>query len=225
MTAFRGGKSAADANGAADKTQFSLNAWFDDPAVLRELESSRGDLITLFSRMFDVCTGRIRAVASIFYAQHAPGQRTTQPNTTTEEAEPHNIETSLDTLHPGLDGSEEEEASAAPSLDGQGPQQERQLRAPPAAQQIYKSEAPDPENPDPFSLDDQDDDGNDLLEDGFDNDDNDFLVEPVALEAIKPLRGEDAWMVRVYEARQIRWERVVAAASVLTVRFIFFTVY
>lgn len=47
------------------------------------------------------------------------------------------------------------------------------------------------------------------------NEDDEFLTQPVALEAIKPLHGEDDWMRNAYEARQIRWGRLFAAVAVV----------
>lgn len=44
--------------------------------------------------------------------------------------------------------------------------------------------------------------------------DEQFLEQPVSLESIKPLQGEDDWMRRAYEPRNIRWGRVAAAAAV-----------
>lgn len=45
----------------------------------------------------------------------------------------------------------------------------------------------------------------------FEEKKEDFLETPVALEAIHPLRGEDAWMRSAYETRRILWGRVFGA--------------
>lgn len=56
----------------------------------------------------------------------------------------------------------------------------------------------------------------DIEEDEDVEDDGEFLTHPVALEALQPLRGEDDWMRRAYEARQIRWGRLIGAVALVT---------
>jgi hypothetical protein len=63
-----------------------------------------------------------------------------------------------------------------------------------------------------FENADDTEDTNDLL---VDEDTGEFLAQPVALEAITPLRGEDAWMRSAYDVRRLRWDRVAVASMLL----------
>lgn len=182
------------------ETDFSLDSWFENPHVVRELEASGNRPFALLGRLLAT---PLSAISGLF----------TMPAAREEEEEEEHIAASRHLRDE--EGKEEEAAdtNSGPEIVTATREQVREAQSSgvaalkpsaPALQQLSFEEKLAAEAAD-FLEDDAD------YDDGTEN----FLSQPIALEAIKPLLGEDAWMRRAYQARRIRWERLAGAGAII----------
>ena len=203
---------------------FTLDAWFECDKVLRGLEG-RGRGGGVGGGVMAVLTAPFRALASVFLSEGDMVKH--------EEASEQEVEVRSE--------QEEEEHVAAAVMAAAARPSMPQLTPPPPPpsshttqqqqqqQEALSFSAPTPTPTptaatattttttatSPFDTTTY----NDAYEEEEDDDEDNvfatFGKEPIEIEAIKPLLGEDDWMRGAYETKNIRWGRVAGAGSVL----------
>ncbi|KAL4527758.1 hypothetical protein Ndes2437A_g02897 [Nannochloris sp. 'desiccata'] len=206
---------------------FILDDWFENPKVLKELDDAEGKVAGGF---LSVLTAPLKALAGIFLAPKTTTKETVAAGETAPAVE-------------SVSAKEEEQYSPTPALvpatavastsvirKEEKRQEEKRIPAagvtpppdpvtlPPRAGVLA------PESPLEEALAAFEDHRDAVLqaeeveaaaEFEDENEEDEFLAQPVALESIKPLYGEDDWMRKAYETRTIRWNRVAGAAAVV----------
>jgi hypothetical protein len=202
---------------------FILDDWFENPKVLKELDGVEGT--SSVGGIVSVLTAPLRALAGIFLA---PKEKKTTDAAGVVEAEPAAVES--------VSVKEEIYNAPAPVAAVSMPpvirteEKKEQPRIPAAAPTPVPVTpapaaflAPEPTLEDALAAFEGDEEAflqaqreleaEFALED--EEEEEEFLAQPVALESIKPLFGEDDWMRKAYETRNVRWGRVAGAAAVV----------
>lgn len=215
--------------------QFILDDWFENPKVLKELDDGEGNVS---GGILSVLTAPLKALAGIFLAPKEKKTDTAAPAAAAAVVEPA-VES--------VSAKEEEEYIPTPApvattastgvieKEEERKQEQQRIPAPAAAPTPVPATPPPtaavlaPESPLEEALAAFEDDREAFLqaaeldaadlEDKFEEEE--FLAQPVALDSITPLYGEDDWMRKAYETRTIRWNRVAGAAAVVAVTSLF----
>ncbi len=208
---------------------FILDDWFENPKVLKELDVEGASPAEGFVSML---TAPLKALAGIFLAPKKTSTTETTTSATSAavvvEAAPAVVESAANVVV-----VEEEETyipapvTPPPSVAAVSTVIEKKKEKkvedplPTPAPRAAAVLAPEPTLEDALAAFEGDEEAflqaKRELEAEFaaEEEEEEFLAQPVALESIKPLFGEDDWMRKAYETRNIRWGRVAGAAAVL----------
>jgi hypothetical protein len=214
--------------------QFILDDWFENPKVLKELDGVEGNVTGGF---LAVVTAPLKALARIFLAPKADTKKTDTVAPPAVESSAKEEEEYIPTPAPVVASP----VSTTVIKKEEEREQEKE-RIPVSATAstpvpVTSPSAPGPAavlTPEPTleeALAAFEDDREAFLQAAeleaaeFEEDkiieEEEFLAQPVALESIKPLYGEDDWMRKAYETRNIRWNRVAGAAAVIAMTSVF----
>jgi hypothetical protein len=243
------GKEGGDTGGTAADLGFTLDGWFDNASVKRQLAGQGGNTSTLATAVVGALRGIVqlpvagyKKATGMLFSAKPRSVGVVERKAAAEEGE-------VEIVGGGVKKAQETDAASpppAPSAIASVGVQEKILEPkpmavcpsppplppPPPSTLLPKRVAPRPveENKKQGTTTNEDDEVNPFLlsareslksnkdilyidDDGDDDASADFLTRPVLPSEINTLVGEEA-MLRAFEAKHVRWDRLVAAAAI-----------